>query len=70
MATFGILLLLVGAAFYLMPSIIAFARGHNNKAAIAALNILLGWSVIGWVASLVWAMTSQKHETGVVNRAA
>jgi len=25
--------------------------------AIGALNLFLGWSLIGWVAALVWALT-------------
>jgi Superinfection immunity protein len=27
-------------------------------AAICALNLLLGWTVIGWIAALVWALTN------------
>lgn len=43
-------------ALYLLPSIIAFQRGKKNKLAILLLNILLGWSLIGWVGSLVWSV--------------
>ena len=49
--------ILASLALYAAPSIIAFNRGHQNKAAILALNILTGWSFVGWVASLVWALT-------------
>lgn len=42
---------------YLLPSVVAAKRRHNNEGAIVALNILLGWTVIGWVGALVWAMT-------------
>lgn len=45
---------------YIVPSVIAFTRGHSNAAAICALNILLGWTFLGWVASLVWSFTSQE----------
>jgi hypothetical protein len=43
---------------YIVPSVIAFKRGHQNAGAILALNILLGWSFLGWVAALVWSLTS------------
>lgn len=42
---------------YLMPSITAAARKHRNGGAICALNILLGWTFIGWCVAFVWALT-------------
>ena len=51
-------LVLLGIAIYLLPVSIAASRSHPNTMAIAALNILLGWTMLGWVASLVWALTA------------
>ena len=42
-------------AVYFLPSLIAFSRQHKNKIAIFLLNLLLGWTVLGWVGSLVWS---------------
>lgn len=42
---------------YFLPLIIAIMIGHKNALAISALNILTGWTMIGWVASLIWALT-------------
>jgi hypothetical protein len=60
----GILLILmiivgffVGLAFYFLPSIIGFAKSKKNSWAIFVLNLLLGWTFIGWVIALVWALT-------------
>jgi hypothetical protein len=50
---------------YFLPSIIALARGKRDLGAIFLLNLLLGWSVIGWIVSLVWAV---KHDVPVVVR--
>lgn len=48
---------LAGLAFlYLVPSVIAFRRAHHNRQAIVALNVLGGWTVVGWIVSLVWAL--------------
>jgi hypothetical protein len=43
---------------YFLPTIIAFARNHHNAWAIFALNFLLAWTVIGWIAALVWSLTA------------
>ncbi|WP_345816189.1 superinfection immunity protein [Paraburkholderia sp. PREW-6R] len=48
--------LFVGALLlYLAPSIIADARERKDAFAVTMVNILLGWTVIGWFAALVWA---------------
>ena len=55
------LLVLIGAAFlflYLLPSIAAVKRRHRNRTAIVVLNVALGWTLLGWVAALVWAYTA------------
>jgi len=44
---------------YIFPSIVAKLRGKKNFLAIAALNIFLGGTGIGWVAALVWALTHE-----------
>lgn len=43
---------------YLIPTGVAMLRNHHNAGAIFALNLFLGWTVIGWVGALVWSLTS------------
>lgn len=43
---------------YFFPTSIAVRRGHHNKRAIFALNVLLGWTFLGWVVAMVWAWTT------------
>lgn len=45
---------------YMLPTIIAAVQQRTNTGAIAALNVLLGWTFVGWVVALVWAMTKGK----------
>ena len=52
----GIILFILSLAFYFLPTIIALIRGHRNTLAIFLLNFFLGWTFIGWVVSLVWAV--------------
>ncbi|MCD7785616.1 MAG: superinfection immunity protein [Oscillospiraceae bacterium] len=56
LGVFGIILLLIGLAVYFIPTIVAVKRDHPNKVAIICVNIFLGWSFLGWVVSLVWAL--------------
>jgi hypothetical protein len=55
----GLGLLALGALLaifvYFLPSIIG--RHKANSAAIFAMNLFLGWTLIGWVLALIWACT-------------
>ncbi len=48
-------LFLIGLVIYFLPSIIAAFRRHPNTVAIFLIDLLLGWSFIGWVGALIWA---------------
>jgi hypothetical protein len=45
-----------GFVMYFLPSILAFARSKRDMTAIVLLNFFLGWTMIGWVVALVWAV--------------
>jgi Superinfection immunity protein len=47
-----------GFVLYFLPSIIALARSKRNLLAIFLLNFFLGWTAVGWVVALVWAVTA------------
>jgi Superinfection immunity protein len=51
---------------YFLPTIIAFNRNRHNKGAIFVLNLFLGWTVLGWVVSMVWAVSSSQPPVIVV----
>lgn len=61
-AFIGLLYLAVIVLFYFLPSFVARAQRHRNSVAIFALNLLLGWTLLGWVAALVWALVDQRKE--------
>lgn len=44
-------------AIYFLPWIVANHRRHHNQAALFGLNLFLGWTLIGWVVALVWALS-------------
>lgn len=53
----GMTLAVLIFGIYFLPSLIAFLRWHKNKLAIFLLNIILGWTAIGWAVALVWSVT-------------
>ncbi|PYE21368.1 superinfection immunity protein [Paraburkholderia silvatlantica] len=53
---------------YFVPSIIAFHCMHRKRRAITRLNILLGWSVLGWIVAFLWALTSVDKEGSAMSK--
>lgn len=47
--------LLLVCSLYFIPTVIAFRRNHGKIVAIYLINIMLGWTVIGWFLVLFWA---------------
>lgn len=43
---------------YFVPAFVAWHRRHPQTKAIFALDLLLGWTFVGWVLALVWALTA------------
>ena len=52
MITFALMILL-----YFLPTVIAAHRGHRITG-ILLLNLFFGWTGIGWLAMLLWALLS------------
>lgn len=61
----GLLILLL--LLYFVPSVVGFVRDHHNKWAIFALNLLLGWTFLGWIGALVWSLTRPSPQPQVVH---
>lgn len=56
--------LFVSLFLYFLPTYLA--RNKSNFAAIFALNLLTGWTFIGWIAALIWAVSSEPKQQGAV----
>jgi len=59
---FALFAIVLMVAVYMLPAIVAYKRRHHNKLAILLLNLLAGWSFIGWLVSMVWACTKVQAE--------
>ena len=40
---------------YFLPAVMAYAYDKKNATAIFLLNLLLGWTILGWIIALVWS---------------
>ena len=55
-------LLVVLLAIYFIPTLVAHSNKKDDTIAIFLLNLLLGWTFLGWVIALVWAATKDKKQ--------
>ena len=55
----SLLLFLVLVAIYFLPSLIAYNKSFGGQ--VFVLNFFLGWTFIGWVIALVWAMKVERY---------
>ncbi len=49
----AIVMLSLIAVMYFVPTVFAFMRGRRNKWKIAAVNLFLGWTFIGWFIAML-----------------
>jgi hypothetical protein len=49
---------------YFVPFFVAIGRKHRFSTAIGLINLLLGWTFIGWLAAIIWAVNRDVREQG------
>jgi hypothetical protein len=45
---------------YMLPWAVAATRGKSNSWAVGLVNLLLGWTFVGWIVALVMACTAHQ----------
>lgn len=62
METWGVwfLFLLILLFFYFLPAVIASNRNTKHGGMIVFINLVFGWTVLGWIAALIWAIDGSK----------
>ncbi|HEU4758351.1 MAG TPA: superinfection immunity protein [Dehalococcoidia bacterium] len=58
----GLVALLIAVCVYFLPSLIAGLRGHHQFGPILVINVLLGWTFIGWVVALAMSLSRIPEE--------
>lgn len=51
---------------YMLPWAIAASRGKSNSVAVAVLNLLLGWTLVGWAIALIMACTAHRQRINMM----
>lgn len=57
---FGFGSLVVMFIGYFLPWIIALLRGTRSNVGIFFINLLFGWTMIGWIIALIWAIVAER----------
>src|ERR1700694_1477995 len=58
--------LIVSLIVYFIPTILALFTG-NRFGAVFVMNLFLGWTFIGWIWALVWAVSPERRNQVIVN---
>jgi hypothetical protein len=58
----GGLLLLVAVVLYFLPTAIASVRKIEGQGMVAAINVILGWTLLGWLVALIWAVGAKGND--------
>ncbi len=53
--------------FYLIPFLVACARGFDMPVAFLLANVVLGWTVLGWFV-LLYAASTTSGESAITQR--
>lgn len=51
--------LILSMLLYFLPTI--FARDKHDVMAIFIVNLLFGWTIIGWFVALIWACSAERY---------
>ena len=58
-----IIFLILVFILYFLPTVFATIRSHSSSGGIFALNLFLGWTLIGWVVALAWSLKSDPDKS-------
>lgn len=65
-AVLGVFLIAGLIALYFLPCLLASGKKHSTG--IIILNVFLGWSIVGWIAALIWAVSDEKQNTQTLKK--
>lgn len=57
----SLVVLMAVVSLYGLPTILAFARDVSSPWSVAVINVLLGWTLVGWVVALALALRDPRN---------
>jgi len=64
----GMVMIVVLVMLYLLPTMLAWKRQSRRRWRVTAINVLLGWTVIGWIVSMVLTYAYEPPADGETDR--
>ncbi len=61
-----IILILFIFSVYFVPTTVAVVRHAKQKLGIILFNILAGWTLVGWIIAIVWAITADRKTSSLI----
>lgn len=58
-AVIAIAWITISTAAYFAPAIVALARHVPNTGSVIVIDVLLGWTIVGWIVALAMACRSK-----------
>ena len=55
------ILLVVGAILYFVPTGLAWWMHVKSVRTIFYVNLVFGWTIVGWIVALMWAMAERNE---------
>jgi hypothetical protein len=65
-STSTILMLMAVIIIYFLPTLIAFGREHPHRQEVLVVNLLLGWTLIGWIGVFLWASLARTEDQAIL----
>lgn len=56
-----IIAIIIGIFAYFFPTVLAYSKKKRSKASVFVLNFFLGWTLIGWIVALIWAVNKDEE---------
>lgn len=60
------LLVVTFLAVYFAPTMVANLRNSKFGTPIFLLNLLLGWTILGWIGALIWSVMPNDNTTNSI----
>ncbi|MCY3783601.1 MAG: superinfection immunity protein [Chloroflexi bacterium] len=57
------MVIICGSFLYLSPSLVAHLKEHERTASIFLVNLVIGWTVIGWIVVWTWVLKTLPKTT-------
>lgn len=58
------LMIISGLWLYFLPTCIAIIRRSKRRGSIFSVNLIFGWTIVGWIATVIWVMAERPSLEG------